>query len=73
MNVSVRIAVADDEPRMRQFYQEALPILGHDPAKLGNLILGHGTCTPSHPRPACLWARTNSRLPSKIWPAWQSS
>ena len=29
MNVSVRIAVADDEPRMRQFYQDALPILGH--------------------------------------------
>jgi len=29
MNPSVRIAVADDEPRMRQFYQEVLPLLGH--------------------------------------------
>jgi two-component system, response regulator PdtaR len=29
MTLSVRIAVADDEPRMRQFYQEALPLLGH--------------------------------------------
>ena len=29
MNASVRIAVADDEPRMRQFYEEVLPVLGH--------------------------------------------
>ena len=29
MSVSVRIAVADDEPRMRQFYEEILPVLGH--------------------------------------------
>src|SRR5437868_2168282 len=30
MKVSVRIAVADDEPRMRQFYEEVLPVLGHE-------------------------------------------
>jgi response regulator NasT len=29
MNQALRIAVADDEPRMRQFYQEILPLLGH--------------------------------------------
>ncbi len=29
MNTALRIAVADDEPRMREFYQEILPILGH--------------------------------------------
>jgi len=27
---SLRIAVADDEPRMREFYQEILPLLGHE-------------------------------------------
>src|SRR5438128_11521238 len=26
---SLRIAVADDEPRMREFYKEMLPLLGH--------------------------------------------
>ncbi len=29
MNQELRIAVADDEPRMREFYQEVLPLLGH--------------------------------------------
>jgi response regulator NasT len=29
MKTSLRIAVADDEPRMREFYQEMLPLLGH--------------------------------------------
>src|SRR5262245_51311697 len=30
MKTSLRIAVADDEPRMREFYQEMLPLLGHE-------------------------------------------
>jgi response regulator NasT len=30
MNQSLRIAVADDEPRMREFYQHVLPTLGHE-------------------------------------------
>ncbi len=30
MNRALRIAVADDEPRMLQFYQEILPLLGHE-------------------------------------------
>lgn len=30
MNQVLRIAVADDEPRMREFYQEVLPLLGHE-------------------------------------------
>ena len=30
MNRSLRIAVADDEPRMLQFYREILPLLGHE-------------------------------------------
>src|SRR5262249_10533568 len=29
MKTSLRIAIADDEPRMREFYQEMLPLLGH--------------------------------------------
>lgn len=29
MNLSLRIAVADDEPRMCEFYKEILPLLGH--------------------------------------------
>jgi len=29
MSRSLRIAVADDEPRMRQYYKEVLPLLGH--------------------------------------------
>ncbi len=29
-NARLRIAVADDEPRMREFYHEVLPLLGHD-------------------------------------------
>jgi two-component system, response regulator PdtaR len=29
MNRNLRIAVADDEPRMRDYYQEILPLLGH--------------------------------------------
>lgn len=29
MNPALRIAIADDEPRMREFYQEILPLLGH--------------------------------------------
>lgn len=32
MNQTLRIAVADDEPRMREFYQEILPLLGHEVA-----------------------------------------
>jgi response regulator NasT len=30
MNPALRIAVAEDEPRMREFYQEILPLLGHE-------------------------------------------
>jgi response regulator NasT len=30
MSRPLRIAVADDEPRMLQFYQEILPLLGHE-------------------------------------------
>jgi response regulator NasT len=30
MNRALRIAVADDEPRMLQFYKEILPLLGHE-------------------------------------------
>jgi two-component system, response regulator PdtaR len=30
MNRNLRIAVADDEPRMLQFYREILPLLGHE-------------------------------------------
>src|SRR5262249_61054336 len=37
------------------------------PRRLLAGILGHGTRTPSHSRPARLWARTNSKLPSKIF------
>ena len=29
MNRSLRIAVADDEPFMRQYFQETLTVLGH--------------------------------------------
>jgi response regulator NasT len=29
MNRNLRIAVADDEPRMRDYYQDILPLLGH--------------------------------------------
>jgi response regulator NasT len=29
MNGSLRIAVADDEPRMRDYYRDILPLLGH--------------------------------------------
>jgi response regulator NasT len=29
MNRNLRIAVADDEPRMRDYYQDVLPLLGH--------------------------------------------
>jgi len=29
MSQSLRIAVAEDEPRMREFYKEILPLLGH--------------------------------------------
>ncbi len=29
MSRSLRIAVADDEPRMRDYYQDVLPLLGH--------------------------------------------
>lgn len=29
MNTALRVAVADDEPRMCEFYQEVLPLLGH--------------------------------------------
>src|SRR5437870_1449629 len=29
MNLSLRIAVADDEPRMLEFYKEILTVLGH--------------------------------------------
>ncbi len=29
MSLMLRIAVAEDEPRMREFYQEVLPLLGH--------------------------------------------
>jgi response regulator NasT len=30
MNPTLRVAVADDEPRMREFYQQVLPTLGHE-------------------------------------------
>ncbi|HMF19387.1 MAG TPA: response regulator [Gemmataceae bacterium] len=30
MNRTLRIAVADDEPRMLQFYREVLPMMGHE-------------------------------------------
>jgi AmiR/NasT family two-component response regulator len=30
MNRALRIAVADDEPRMLQFYREVLPMMGHE-------------------------------------------
>src|SRR5262245_37367913 len=50
MSQRLRIAVADDEPRMREFYQEILPVLGHDvvcAAKTGlELIDG---CKQAHP------------------------
>ena len=29
MTHPLRIAVADDEPRMREYYQSTLPLLGH--------------------------------------------
>ena len=29
MTRAIRIAVADDEPRMRDYYQNILPLLGH--------------------------------------------
>lgn len=29
MTPALRIAVADDEPRMRDYYQDTLPLLGH--------------------------------------------
>ena len=32
MTRSLRIAVADDEPGMRDYYQEILPLLGHQVA-----------------------------------------
>jgi AmiR/NasT family two-component response regulator len=50
MKVSVRIAVADDEPRMRQFYEEVLPVLGHEvvcSAGTGKELLAG--CQKSHP------------------------
>lgn len=51
MNVSLRIAVADDEPRMREFYREILPLLGHEvvfvAASGAELIEGCRTCKPN--------------------------
>jgi two-component system, response regulator PdtaR len=50
MNASVRIAVADDEPRMRQFYEEVLPVLGHQvvcAAETGKELVGG--CQTSRP------------------------
>jgi response regulator NasT len=29
MNISLAVAIADDEPRMRDYYREILPLLGH--------------------------------------------
>jgi response regulator NasT len=50
MKESLRIAIADDEPRMRDFYQEILPLLGHTvvcaAANGAELIEG---CRSSHP------------------------
>jgi response regulator NasT len=50
MKSSLRIAVADDEPRMVEFYKETLPLLGHEvvcTASSGvELVAG---CRASHP------------------------
>lgn len=50
MSLFLRIAVADDEPRMREFYQQVLPLLGHEVvcvAETGKeLIVG---CRTVHP------------------------
>jgi two-component system, response regulator PdtaR len=50
MTSSLRIAIADDEPRMREFYQEILPLLGHQvvcaAASGTELIQG---CQKTHP------------------------
>jgi response regulator NasT len=50
MSRSLRIAVADDEPRMLEFYQEILPLLGHEVV----CVAGTGAelvekCRASHP------------------------
>jgi AmiR/NasT family two-component response regulator len=50
MNRSLRIAVADDEPRMREFYKEMLPLLGHQVvaiAKSGSELIAE--CQAHHP------------------------
>lgn len=50
MNRSLRIAVADDEPRMREFYKEMLPLLGHQVvaiAKSGSELVAQ--CQSHHP------------------------
>ena len=50
MNPSLRIAVADDEPRMREFYQQILPLLGHEVVFIASsgkdLIAGCQTTRP---------------------------
>jgi two-component system, response regulator PdtaR len=49
-NQILRIAVADDEPRMREFYQQVLPLLGHEVACVASsgkeLIAGCLACRP---------------------------
>lgn len=50
MNPSLRIAVAEDEPRMREFYQEILPVLGHQVvclAETGSQLVSF--CRAHHP------------------------
>ena len=50
MNQSLRIAVAEDEPRMREFYKEVLPLLGHQVmclAQTGKELVDH--CRTARP------------------------
>ena len=51
MSYSLRIAVADDEPRTREFYQEILPRLGHEvvcAASSGRELIA--LCQTCHPQ-----------------------
>ncbi len=50
MTPALRIAVADDEPRMRDYYQDTLPLLGHRvtcAARTGRDLVQH--CRDDHP------------------------
>src|SRR5690348_16375015 len=50
MNRSLRIAVADDEPRMLQFYREIMPTLGHEVVcAAGNGVELLAQCRSAHP------------------------